>query len=200
MIVTADPRLLDRCKGYHDTAACWRPDRFAEQRYEGELFAGTNYRMSELTGAVMLAQLRKLDRLLGAMRKNQKRIINQIKDVKGITVRPSYDADGDTQEILVDENGKATIYGLPFGSYWLEESTVPADYYPCAPTKVVIEDTHSTDSPLEVSIPNSKFVNLGLDKDRWHLPVAISLVSLLTFTIILLIIFRKTRGDRNEHE
>ena len=96
MIVTADPRLLDRCKGYHDTAACWRPDRFAEQRYEGELFAGTNYRMSELTGAVMLAQLRKLDRLLSSMRKNQKRIINQIKDVKGIKVRPTYDADGDT--------------------------------------------------------------------------------------------------------
>ena len=57
IVVTNDERLYDRCMGYHDTAACWRPDRFAEQRYEGELFCGVNYRMSELTGAVMLAQL-----------------------------------------------------------------------------------------------------------------------------------------------
>ena len=54
MVITNDKRLYDRCMGYHDTAACWRPDRFAEERYEGELFCGTNYRMSELTGAVML--------------------------------------------------------------------------------------------------------------------------------------------------
>ncbi len=34
MLVTGDERLYDRAMGYHDTAACWRPDRFAEQRYE----------------------------------------------------------------------------------------------------------------------------------------------------------------------
>lgn len=55
MVVTNNERLYDRCMGYHDTAACWRSDRFAEERYEGELFCGVNFRMSELTGAVMLA-------------------------------------------------------------------------------------------------------------------------------------------------
>ena len=96
MIVTNDERLYDRCMGYHDTAACWRPDRFAEERYKGELFTGVNYRMSELTGAVMLAQLEKLDSLLARMRNNQKRIIEGIKDVPGIKVRPVNDPDGDT--------------------------------------------------------------------------------------------------------
>jgi len=96
MVVTNDDRLYDRCMGYHDTAACWRPDRFAEERYEGELFCGVNYRMSELTGAVMLAQLGKLDTLLSLMRRNQKRIIEQIKDTKGIKVRPVNDPEGDT--------------------------------------------------------------------------------------------------------
>jgi 8-amino-3,8-dideoxy-alpha-D-manno-octulosonate transaminase len=95
MVVTNDRRLYDRCMGYHDTAACWRPDRFAEERYEGELFCGTNYRMSELTGAVMLAQFRKLDSLLSLMRRNQKRIIDGIKDTKGIKLRPVNDPDGD---------------------------------------------------------------------------------------------------------
>jgi dTDP-4-amino-4,6-dideoxygalactose transaminase len=96
MIVTNEERLIERCKGYHDTAACWRKDRFAEQAYEGELFCGVNYRMGEITGAIMLAQFAKLDRLLAAMRKNQKRIIRQIKDTKGIKVRPVNDPDGDT--------------------------------------------------------------------------------------------------------
>jgi len=96
MILCNDARIYDRCCSYHDTAACWRPDRFAEQRYEGELFCGSNFRMSELAGAVMLAQLEKLDRLNAAMRSHQKRIIEQIKDTKGIKVRPCNDAEGDT--------------------------------------------------------------------------------------------------------
>ncbi len=86
MVVTNDERLYDRCMGYHDTAACWRPERFAEQRYEGELFIGQNYRMSELTGAVMRAQLGKLDSILSLMRRNQKRIIEGIKSAKSIKV------------------------------------------------------------------------------------------------------------------
>lgn len=96
MILCKDARIYDRCCSYHDTAACWRPDRFAEQRFEGELFCGSNYRMSELAGAVMLAQLGKLDRLNAAMRSHQRRIIEQIKDTKGIKVRPCNDPEGDT--------------------------------------------------------------------------------------------------------
>lgn len=96
MILTNDARLYDRCCSYHDTAACWRPDRFAEQRFEGELFCGSNFRMSELTGAVMLAQLGRLDRLNAAMRSHQRRIIEQIRDTRGIRVRPATDPEGDT--------------------------------------------------------------------------------------------------------
>jgi len=113
MVVTDDPILYDRCMSYHDTAACWRPDRFAEQRYEGELFCGTNYRMSELTGAVMLAQLRKLDTLLLRMRTNQRRIADQIKDTKGIKLRPVYDAEGDTGICLmfyINDKEKVSLF------------------------------------------------------------------------------------------
>lgn len=100
-IITEDDILYDRCMGYHDTAACWRPDRFAEQRYEGELFSGVNYRMSELTGAVMLAQLGKLDRLVDRMRHLQRRIIDGIKDLKEIKIRPVNDPEGDVAVCLV---------------------------------------------------------------------------------------------------
>ncbi len=101
MILTNDARIYDRCMSYHDTAACWRPDRYAEQRFEGELFCGSNFRMSELTGAVMLAQLGRLDGLVKRMRANQKRIIEGIQGVKGIKVRPVNDPEGDSAICLM---------------------------------------------------------------------------------------------------
>ncbi len=95
MLLCKDARVYDRACSYHDTAACWRPDRFARQRFEGELFCGSNFRMSELAGAVMLAQLGRLDDLNAKMRRNQKRIIEGIKATPGVKVRPRNDDEGD---------------------------------------------------------------------------------------------------------
>ncbi len=61
MIMTDNDFYYMRAQSYHDTAACWRPDRFGKERVAGELFCGENYRMCELEAAVGLAQLRKLD-------------------------------------------------------------------------------------------------------------------------------------------
>ncbi|MBO4511212.1 MAG: DegT/DnrJ/EryC1/StrS family aminotransferase [Victivallales bacterium] len=61
IVMTDNDWYFTRAQSYHDTAACWRPDRFGKERQEGELFCGENYRMSELSAAVALAQLRKLD-------------------------------------------------------------------------------------------------------------------------------------------
>jgi 8-amino-3,8-dideoxy-alpha-D-manno-octulosonate transaminase len=101
MCVTNDDRLYDRLMGYHDTAACWRPDRFGGERYAGELFCGVNYRMSELTAAVMLAQFGKLDSLLAGMRRNKNRIKEQIRNLPGITFRKLHDAAGDVAICLI---------------------------------------------------------------------------------------------------
>jgi len=101
MVVTNDELLYDRAQAYHDTAACWRPERFGLPRYEGEVFPGVNFRMSELAGAVALAQLRKLDALLAGMRKNKERIKDQIADLPGIAFRRLNDADGDTAIALI---------------------------------------------------------------------------------------------------
>jgi len=52
--------------------------------------------MSEITGAVMLAQFHKLDNILDLMRRKQRRIIEKIKSTKGIRIRPVNDPNGDT--------------------------------------------------------------------------------------------------------
>ncbi len=70
-----DEWLYIRAQSYHDTAACWRPDRYAEERMSGEFFASENYRMSELQAAVALAQLRKLDERIAGWNDSYQRII-----------------------------------------------------------------------------------------------------------------------------
>jgi dTDP-4-amino-4,6-dideoxygalactose transaminase len=105
MVTTNDERLIDRSMAYHDTAACWRPGgpagRFAKARYEGELFPGVNYRMSELTGAVLRAQLTRLEGLLQRMRSNKSLIKDAVSGIKGIEFRRLNDPSGDTGIVLI---------------------------------------------------------------------------------------------------
>jgi 8-amino-3,8-dideoxy-alpha-D-manno-octulosonate transaminase len=101
VLVTGSDLLYTRAQAYHDVAACWRKDRFAPPEFEGEIFFGQNYRMSELTGAVALAQFRKIDMILSLMRRNKKLIKDGISDLKGLEFREVTDAAGDTAVCLV---------------------------------------------------------------------------------------------------
>jgi hypothetical protein len=74
--MTDDEWIMTRAQSYHDTAACWRPDRFAKERKEGELFCGENYRMPELCAAVAIAQMRKLD----WVNESTRNLYNQLKE------------------------------------------------------------------------------------------------------------------------
>jgi 8-amino-3,8-dideoxy-alpha-D-manno-octulosonate transaminase len=95
-VTTDDEWLYTRAQSWHDTAACWRPDRYARERREGELFCGENYRMSELQGAVALAQVRKLDDMLAGYRRAKRLIKEAIDPAPGLEFRRLTDPDGDT--------------------------------------------------------------------------------------------------------
>ncbi len=73
-----------RAQSYHDTAACWRPDRYGKERVEGELFCGENYRMSELSAAVGLAQLNRLDWINASTRRGYFYLRENIKLPAGV--------------------------------------------------------------------------------------------------------------------
>ncbi len=100
-VTTNDPWLYTRAQSWHDTAACWRPDRYAHEGKTGELFCGENYRMSELQGAVALAQIRKTDTMLAGYRRARGRIKEAIAPAPGLTFRRVTDAEGDTGICLV---------------------------------------------------------------------------------------------------
>jgi dTDP-4-amino-4,6-dideoxygalactose transaminase len=100
-VTTDDEWLYTRAQSWHDTAACWRPDRFARERREGELFAGENYRMSELEGAVALAQIRKADEMLAGYRRAKSLLKAEIERLPGLGFRRLPDAQGDTAICLI---------------------------------------------------------------------------------------------------
>jgi len=100
-VTTDDQWLYTRAQSWHDCAACWRPDRFAKEQKEGELFCGVNYRMSELEGAVALAQIRKAEKMLTGYRKAKKHIKDAIENFPGLSYRRLTDQAGDTGICLI---------------------------------------------------------------------------------------------------
>jgi len=104
-VATDDELLYERAMSYHDTAACWRPGgpekRFVKARYNGELFPGVNYRMNEISGAILRVQLTRLDNLISGMKHNKSRIKEAIKNIKGLEFRRLNDEEGDTGLVLI---------------------------------------------------------------------------------------------------
>jgi dTDP-4-amino-4,6-dideoxygalactose transaminase len=100
-VTTDDEWLYTRAQSWHDTAACWRPDRYARERREGELFCGENYRMSELEGAVAVTQIAKIDEMLAGYRHARQRIRHGIDEFPGLSFRRLTDPEGDTGTCIV---------------------------------------------------------------------------------------------------
>ncbi len=100
-VTTDNQRLYTRALNWHDCAACWRPDRFGPEAEGEELFCGENYRMSELEGAVALAQIRKADTMITGYRNAKKRIKEAIDKFPGLTFRRLTDEQGDTGICLI---------------------------------------------------------------------------------------------------
>jgi len=123
-VTTDDKKLYTRALNWHDCAACWRPDRFGPEQEGEDLFCGENYRMSELEGAVALAQIRRADQIIGGHRQAKKRIKEQIEPLKGLSFRKITDEDGDTGICLIIflPNSETTKKVLP---------TLQAEGVPC---------------------------------------------------------------------
>ena len=95
LILTNDQRLADRAQCLTEGGGLWRPDRFAPPRYEGELFVGTNYRMSELEAAVDVVQLDKMQQIVGRFRQVKRQICAELGTYGQITPQKLNDADGE---------------------------------------------------------------------------------------------------------
>lgn len=95
MVYTNDPALFERAVRFHDVGGIRSPHAEWIGGPKGEAFPGSNFRMNEFTGGVLLAQLRKLDRIAAAVRTAHARIEAGVKDLPGIRFRHRSDPAGD---------------------------------------------------------------------------------------------------------
>ncbi len=94
MIVSSDERLFERACQMAEGGGLWRRDRFGAPRYDGELFVGTNYRLSEMEAAIDLVQLGKLDDVVGRYRRVSRRVREQLHGYAEVTPQKLNDPDG----------------------------------------------------------------------------------------------------------
>ncbi len=99
MVITDEDGLYVRASEYHDHGH--NHDTRVTRGLEKRNFIGMNYRVMELQGALGLAQLRKLDRLiLPRQRDNKARLREALSRIDQITFREVPDTAGDTATFL----------------------------------------------------------------------------------------------------
>jgi dTDP-4-amino-4,6-dideoxygalactose transaminase len=100
LVLTNNRRLYERACCLMEGGGLWRPVRFAPPRYEGELFVGTNYRMSELEAAVDVVQLGKLPAVVQRFQKVKQRIVGDLRSFREITWQKLNDPEGEVGYLL----------------------------------------------------------------------------------------------------
>ena len=103
MIICDDKHLYNRCFGIHDLGYARNNtgilmDTSCEERYH---LWGCGARMSELTGALALAQIEKLEQINSAMRRAKLKIREKVGKIPGISLRKVPDLSGDTGAFLI---------------------------------------------------------------------------------------------------
>lgn len=97
MVVTGDEGVYERCFAFHDQGH--KPLRKGVEVGQRP-FIGLDFRMTELTAAVLLAQLRRLPFILESLRGNKRLLKERLATVPGLRFRQLPDPDGELATIL----------------------------------------------------------------------------------------------------
>ena len=107
MCITSDANLWQRMSEYQDHGHDHLPNP-GGRGGEGRPFIGFNYRMMEIQGAIGLAQLAKLDRIVAAQKANKAFLREAVSVLPGVTFREILDAEGDSATFLTFKIGRAS--------------------------------------------------------------------------------------------
>ncbi|MGQ9591626.1 MAG: aminotransferase class I/II-fold pyridoxal phosphate-dependent enzyme [Planctomycetota bacterium] len=94
-VVTNDPKLFERALRFHDVGTLREPYRSLLGGGALGRFVSANFRMSEFTGAVLRAQLRKLARIADSLRRVAGSVRRGIEGLPELTFRKTPDPEGD---------------------------------------------------------------------------------------------------------
>ncbi len=129
-LVTAERTTYERCVMFHDIGTPYRQFSGRGFKFLIEPFPGVNYRMNEVTAAILREQLKKMDGVVKRVRERNARVERGISGLTGIRFRRSNDKDGETgislvffvenqskarffKDALIAENIRTTSGGYP---------------------------------------------------------------------------------------
>ena len=89
-----------------------------------------------------------------------------------------FDEKGKDTKLMVNANGELLVIGVPLGEVWLEESVVPAGFFPVTARKLVMTEDYTFEVPFETTVENAPGVKLGIDSDKYNVLIAIGITLL----------------------
>jgi dTDP-4-amino-4,6-dideoxygalactose transaminase len=122
LVVTDDQQLYETAFGVHDQGH--KPNRLGVEVGTRSVL-GLNFRINELTAAVALAQLAKLDRIIATLREKRKKLKSLISQGKGFKFRVLNDPEGDCATlctVIFDSREQALKVSKALGSKTLDQS------------------------------------------------------------------------------
>jgi dTDP-4-amino-4,6-dideoxygalactose transaminase len=122
LLVTDNTGLYERAFALHDQGH--RPVQASKQADPNALL-GLNFKMNELTGAVALAQVRKLDQILDQLRQKKQQLRDLLPALPGVTLRRFNDPAGECATVLVvffDDPAQAAFVAEHLGTRTLTDT------------------------------------------------------------------------------
>ena len=122
LIVTNNENLYETAFGIHDQGH--KPSRLGVEVGSRNVL-GLNFRMNELTAAVALAQLGKIDKIIATLHEKRKKFKELVRVAKGFRFRRLNDPDGDCGTIctiIFDSRDQAVKVSKALGSKTLDQS------------------------------------------------------------------------------
>jgi len=120
--ITDNEELYQRAFAVHDQGH--RPLRTGVEVGQRSIL-GLNFRVNELTGALALAQLRKIDRITSTLRAKKKKLKQQIGDVEGVKFRTIHDEEGECATlctVIFKSAAKAASVAQSLGTKTIDQS------------------------------------------------------------------------------
>jgi len=122
LVVTNNQELYETAFGVHDQGH--KPGRFGVEVGTRSVL-GLNFRLNEITAAVALAQLNKLDRIVEKLRENRSKFKKLISETKGFKFRILNDPEGDAATlctVIFDTRKQAVKVTRALGSKTVDQS------------------------------------------------------------------------------
>jgi 8-amino-3,8-dideoxy-alpha-D-manno-octulosonate transaminase len=122
LVVTNDQNLYETAFGVHDQGH--KPHRMGVE-VSARNILGLNFRINELSAAVALAQLHKLDKIISTLHQKRTKFKKLISEAKGFQYRTLNDAEGDCAtlcSVIFDTREQAVKVSKALGSKTIDQS------------------------------------------------------------------------------